>query len=67
MITDFQFIKPVNKWENLTTVVKIDSPCEFKNSDKPTATRYYISSLQNKTNEFQTNIRSHWVIENKLH
>lgn len=69
MITDFQFINPNNKWKNLTTVVKIDSVREFKNSDKATqtATRYYISSLKTSAEEFQTKIRSHWAIENKLH
>ena len=68
-ITDFQFINPSNKWENLTTVVKIDSTREFKNSDKPTetATRYYISSLKADVEDFQRAIRSHWGIENKLH
>ena len=69
IVTDFQFIKPVNKWENLTTVVKIESTREFKNSDKPTetATRYYISSLETSTEYFQKAIRSHWGVENKLH
>ena len=68
-ITDFQFINPSNKWKNLTTVVKIDSTREFKNSDKPTetATRYYISSLKADVEDFQRAIRSHWGIENKLH
>jgi predicted transposase YbfD/YdcC len=69
MVRDFQFINPVNKWESLTTVVKIESIREFKNSDKPTetATRYYISSLKADAEYFQRAIRSHWGIENKLH
>ncbi len=69
MVRDFQFINPVNKWESLTTVVKIESIREFKNSDKSTetATRYYISSLETSTEYFQRVIRSHWGIENKLH
>jgi len=54
IITDFQFINPINKWKNLTTVIKIESTREFKNSDKPTekATRYYISSLIANTDYF---------------
>lgn len=32
-----------------------------------TSTRYYISSLHNNASEFQLKIRSHWVVENKLH
>jgi predicted transposase YbfD/YdcC len=69
IVTDFQFIKPVNKWENLTTVVKIHSTREFKNSDKlkETATRYYISSLKTSAEYFQKAIRAHWGVENKLH
>jgi predicted transposase YbfD/YdcC len=34
---------------------------------KEKSTRYYISSLLNNANEFQTKVRSHWAIENKLH
>ena len=69
MITDFQFINPTNSWKNLTTIIKIESTREFKNSDKPKeiATRYYISSLKDSTEYFQKAIRSHWTIENKLH
>ena len=69
VITDFQFIENKNEWENLKSIIKIESTREFKNSNKPTekATRYYISSLQNEADEFQSKIRSHWAIENKLH
>jgi len=69
VITDFKFIEADNRWKNLTTVIKIESMREFKNSDKITekATRYYISSLNAKPKDFQNVIRSHWAIENKLH
>lgn len=69
VIADFQFIEPNNGWENLQSIIKIESTREFKNSDKPieNATRYYISSLRNNATEFQSKIRSHWAIENKLH
>ena len=69
IITDFKFIADDNKWKNLTTVIKIESIREFKNSDKlvEKATRYYISSLDAKPEDFQNAIRSHWGIENKLH
>jgi len=69
VIKDFQFIGLDSGWKNLQSIIKIESTREFKNSDKTTekSTRYYISSLQNKANEFQTKIRSHWAIENKLH
>ena len=69
VITDFKFIENNNEWKNLKSIMKIESTREFKNSNKPTekATRYYISSLQNEADEFQSKIRSHWAIENKLH
>ena len=69
IITDFKFIADSNKWKNLTTVIKIESIREFKNSNKlvEKATRHYISSLDAKPEDFQNAIRSHWGIENKLH
>ena len=70
VISNFQFIENQdNKWRNINQVVRIESVREFKNSDKPkeTATRYYISSLNNSAVEYQKNIRSHWGVENKLH
>ena len=69
VIKDFQFIEHNNEWENLKSVIRIKSTREFKNSDKPVekATRYYISSLDNNAIEFQSKVRSHWAVENKLH
>ena len=69
IITDFQFIENLNKWKGLKSIIKIESIREFKNSDKTieTATRYYISNLQAKAEDFQNDIRLHWAIENKLH
>jgi len=69
VITDFKFIENQNGWKNLTSIIRVESVREFKNSDKVTekATRYYISNLENKASVFQTSIRSHWAIENKLH
>tara|TARA_B110000008_G_C16885450_1_gene530665 strand:+ start:149 stop:1255 length:1107 start_codon:yes stop_codon:yes gene_type:complete len=69
VIKDFEFIQPNNNWTKLSTIIKIESTREFKNSDKPTekAIRYYISSLNAKPEDFQIAIRSHWAIENNLH
>lgn len=69
VISDFQFVNDNKDWVSLRSVVKIDSTREFKNSSRPTekATRYYISSLTNSAEKFQSDIRSHWAIENKLH
>lgn len=69
IISDFEFIAQDIPWSNLSTIIKIESTREFKNSDKPKekATRYYISSLTANPEDFQNAIRSHWSIENKLH
>ena len=69
IISDFKFISQTNNWDKLSTIIKIESKREFKNSDKPTETaiRYYISSLKANPKDFQNAIRSHWAIENKLH
>ena len=69
VITDFQFIEKKNEWENLRSILRVESIREFKNSDKEkeTSTRYYISSLKNDALYFQSAIRSHWAVENKLH
>ncbi len=69
VIKEFQFIEENTKWTGLKSIIKVESIREFKNSDKPTekATRYYISSLCDTAKDFQTKIRSHWSVENKLH
>ena len=69
VIDHFHFIDNNNQWEELSSIIKIESTREFKNSNKPIekATRYYISNLNEKAKDFQTKIRSHWSIENKLH
>ena len=69
VISDFQFLNDNPDWVALKSIVKVESTREFKNSDKPIekATRYYISSLKNSAESFQSDIRSHWAIENKLH
>ena len=59
----------LKKWKGLKSVVKIESTREFKNSDRTpeTATRYYITCMEAKAEDFLKAIRSHWDIENKLH
>src|SRR5690606_33452116 len=71
VLSDFQFIdhNALKKWKGLKSVVKIESTREIKNSDRApeTATRYYITSMEAKAEDFQKAIRAHWGIENKLH
>lgn len=68
VINDFQFVDN-KQWSNLKSIVRIQSIRDFKNSKKnqQQATRYYISSLESDAKAFQSNIQSHWEIENKLH
>jgi predicted transposase YbfD/YdcC len=70
VISNFKFINNTdNKWNKLNQIIKIESIRAFKNSDKATekATRYYISSLEDTAVNYQSHIRSHWGVENKLH
>jgi predicted transposase YbfD/YdcC len=69
VISVFKYLKSQHKWRNLKSIVRIVSSREFKNSNKitETATRFYISSLEQESESFNKDIRSHWAIENKLH
>jgi len=69
IITKLDGIRGAKNWQNLKTIIKIESTREFKNSNKSkeTAVRYYISSLEADAVNFEKAIRSHWAIENKLH
>jgi len=69
IINMFLHLQGVDKWKNLKSIVRIQSTRTFKNSNKPieTATRYYISSLEQEAKLFNKAIREHWSIENKLH
>jgi len=61
LIVDFD-----NRWESLSSVIKITSTREFPSGKKETQERFYISSL--KTNhDFNRFIRAHWGVENNLH
>jgi predicted transposase YbfD/YdcC len=69
VISDMSDIENTKKWKNLSSIIKIESTREFKNSERSTETsiRYYISSVEDTSTYFQHAIRSHWAIENKLH
>ena len=53
-------------WRFLKSVVKITSTRETLDSKSTTVDRYFISSLETKS-EFGKYVRSHWEVENKLH
>src|SRR5690606_30975233 len=66
VITDLAFIDNSIFWKGIRSVVRITSTRELKN--KTTAEmRYYISSLAEDAPHFNTYIRQHWGVENKLH
>jgi predicted transposase YbfD/YdcC len=69
VISTFSHLESQHKWKDLKSIVRIESSREFKNSNKATetATRYYISNLEQESESFNKDIRSHWAIENKLH
>jgi len=69
IINEFNHLENIEKWKGLKTIIRINSIREFKNSNKPIekATRFYISSIETKPEDFQKAIRSHWSVENKLH
>ena len=55
------------KWENLTTLIRIETERGF-NGKTTTATHHYISSRQDMgPQEALECVRSHWGIENCLH
>ena len=68
VINEFIHMESPEKWANLKAVVRIKSVREFKaTGKKETATRYYITSLNESAQKLQYVVRSHWGIENKLH
>ena len=60
LIVDFE-----NRWKGLSTVIKITSTRELPTKTE-TEERFYISSL-GTDKDFNTFIRNHWAVENKLH
>lgn len=65
-ITDLSFIDNSVFWTGLKSLVKITSIRELKHRTT-TETRHYISSLAEEATHFNTYIRQHWGVENKLH
>jgi predicted transposase YbfD/YdcC len=67
----FQNIRHIEKageWDELKTIIRIDSQRIIKSTGELTShTRYYISSMAGTAKQFNHWIRSHWAIENNLH
>ena len=66
VLTDLNLLDEKGNWENLKSIVRIESSRQ-NNTTTSTETRYYISSLGKTAKEFNKLIRSHWQIENNLH
>lgn len=66
MITDLSFIDSSVFWKGIQSVIRITSTRELNNKTT-TEMRYYISSLAQEASHFNTYIRQHWGVENKLH
>jgi predicted transposase YbfD/YdcC len=68
VIDDLSMIEQKEQWENLRSLVRIDSERYIKSTGKTeNETRYYISSLPPDASLLNKSIRSHWGIENSLH
>lgn len=68
VLTNLSHIENPAKWENLKTLIKIESERYIKSTGvTEKSSRIYISSLDISAEMFQDHIRNHWGIENKLH
>lgn len=68
VITNLKFMDGTQNWAGLKSIIRVDTERIVKLSGKTeTNTRYYISSLNEKAEKFNYQIRMHWAIENNLH
>lgn len=68
ILNDLSQLSRAGDWQNIRTLVKIDSTRFIKVSGvTQNETRYYISSLELNAQTIGQAVRSHWSVENKLH
>ncbi len=68
IITNTDWICKKDKWEGLQTLIRIQSERTQKATGATeTQTRYYIASRKADAAFFNSAVREHWGIENKLH
>jgi predicted transposase YbfD/YdcC len=68
VITDMDWISKEEKWENLQSIICIESERTIlQTGEKQTEQRFYISSLTTTAVRCNEIVRAHWGIENKLH
>lgn len=63
-----EFLSPsvLSKWEEIKTIIRIDSQRTVKGV-MTSQTRYYISSEEQTAASYNNAVRGHWGIENLLH
>jgi len=66
VINDLSRIRSADEWEDLGSVVRVESH-RFAPEGNTTEVRYYISSLRRSIRRISKAIRDHWGIENSLH
>jgi predicted transposase YbfD/YdcC len=65
---DLSFLSGKENWQNINTLVKIESTRFTKaTGETQRETRYYITSCKPNPESIGNAVRSHWGIENKLH
>lgn len=68
VVKDLKFLDEAANWKELKSIIKITSERELIISGKKSKEiRYYISSAIKTAGEFNSLIRQHWGVENKLH
>lgn len=68
VFSNLEMIECADHWENLKTILRIDSKRIIKSTgENSRQTRYYISSLNASAKQFNNWTRRHWAIENNLH
>ena len=68
VIDDLDPLDEAAGWDSMSSVVRIETVREtLSTGKKAQETRYYISSLRADAKRFNSLIRGHWGIENKLH
>ncbi len=66
VITNLEFLDDISGWKGLKSIVKITSTREIKEK-KSVEERFYISSLLDQAENYNSYIRQHWGVENSLH
>jgi predicted transposase YbfD/YdcC len=63
---DLSYIRDPCRWDTLTSISKV-TDTRTLNGKTTAATRYFISSLKDDSEEILRVVREHWKVENSLH